>query len=107
MQLRCSYCEGCCRGRRQGRRSRDVPFLAIDFLVSLQWVPVFSGCQSSVGASLQWVPVFSGCQSSVGASFSQAEVSIRGCCRGVEVAVEVFKAAIEVLRPPSRCRGCR
>jgi hypothetical protein len=37
---------------------------------SLQWVPVFSGCQSLVGASLQWVPVFSGCQSSVGASVS-------------------------------------
>jgi hypothetical protein len=58
-------------------------------------------------SQLTSLSVFSGCQSSVGASFSQAEVSIRGCCRGVEVAVEVFKAAIEVLRPPSRCRGCR
>jgi hypothetical protein len=38
MQLRCSHCRGYCRGRCQ--LSRGVPFFAIDFLVSLQWVRV-------------------------------------------------------------------
>jgi hypothetical protein len=28
------------------------------------------------------------------------------CCRGVEVVVEVFEAAVEVSRPLSKCRGC-
>jgi hypothetical protein len=38
-----------------------VTFLMPEFSVgaSLQWVPVFSRCQSSVGASLQLVRVFS------------------------------------------------
>ena len=37
-------------------------FSRIQFLVG---EPVFSGCESLVGASFQWVPVFSDCQTSV------------------------------------------
>jgi hypothetical protein len=64
--------------RRQNRRFFSIPnvtFLMFEFSVGargLQWVRVFSGCASSVGASFQ------GCQSLVGASFQWVRV-FSGC----------------------------
>jgi hypothetical protein len=38
-----------------------LPWVRVFSGASLQWLPVFSKYESSLGASFQWVRVFSGC----------------------------------------------
>jgi hypothetical protein len=77
MQLRCSHCRGYCRGRGRCQRSRGVPFFAIDFLVSLQWVQVSHKQKLVLEASIE----------------VKAAVEV---LRLHEATVEVFEAAAEL-----------
>jgi hypothetical protein len=80
----------------------EVEVSVLEVFSSSQLTPlsVFIGCQSSVCASLQWVPVFSGCQFLTSKSeYSRLLSKSRLLSR--------CDAAVEVSRPPSRCSRLR